>query len=108
MNKEDIVSQQVSGLDVRNVRMLESIIMSHQWLFQEQGLIEAIRFMWIIEYQLVSGQQLDCHEKKNQLSIMQKIEKITMEKKGDTFIQIVTIYYINLSISLFESLSPNT
>jgi len=29
--------------------MLESIIVSHQWLLQEQGLIEAIRFMWIIE-----------------------------------------------------------
>ena len=37
---------QVSGLDVR---MLESIIMSHQWLLQEQGLVEAIRFMWIIK-----------------------------------------------------------
>ena len=34
-----------SGLDIRNVRMLESIIMSHQWLLQEQGLVEAIRFM---------------------------------------------------------------
>jgi len=29
--------------------MLESIIMSHQWLLQEQGLVEAIRFMWIIK-----------------------------------------------------------
>ena len=35
---------QVSRLDVRNVRMLESIIMSHQWLLQEQGLVEATRF----------------------------------------------------------------
>ena len=29
---------QVSELDIRNVRILESIIMSHQWLLQEQGL----------------------------------------------------------------------
>jgi len=29
--------------------MLESIIMSHQWLLQEEGLIETIRFMWIIK-----------------------------------------------------------
>jgi len=29
--------------------MLESIIMNHQWLLHEQGLIEAIRFMWIIK-----------------------------------------------------------
>ena len=42
-------SYQVSGLGVRNVRMLESIIMSHQWLLQEQGLIKASRFMWIIK-----------------------------------------------------------
>jgi len=25
--------------------VLESIIMSHQWLLQEQGVVEAIRFM---------------------------------------------------------------
>jgi len=25
--------------------MLKSIIMNHQWLLQEQGLVEAIRFM---------------------------------------------------------------
>ena len=39
---------------------------------------------------------------------MQKMEKITLEKKGGTFTQIVTIYYINpsLSLSLSESLSP--
>ena len=36
---------QVSKLGVRNVRMLEYIIMSHQWLLQEQGFVEAIRFM---------------------------------------------------------------
>jgi len=29
--------------------MLEPITMSHQWLLQEQGLVEAIRFMWIIK-----------------------------------------------------------
>ena len=29
--------------------MLESIIVSHQWLLQEQALVEAIRFMWIIK-----------------------------------------------------------
>jgi len=29
--------------------MLESIIMSYQWLLQEQGLVQAIRFMWIIK-----------------------------------------------------------
>jgi len=29
--------------------MLESIIMSHQWLLQGQVLVKAIRFMWIIE-----------------------------------------------------------
>jgi len=29
--------------------MLETIIMSHQWLLQEQGLVEATRFMWIIK-----------------------------------------------------------
>jgi len=29
--------------------MLESIIMSLQWLLQEQGLIDAIRYMWIIK-----------------------------------------------------------
>jgi len=29
--------------------MLESIIMSHQWLLQEQGLVDAIIFMWIIK-----------------------------------------------------------
>jgi len=29
--------------------MLESIIMSHQWLLQEQSLVEAIRFIWIIK-----------------------------------------------------------
>jgi len=28
--------------------MLESIIMSHQWLLQEEGLVNAIRFMLII------------------------------------------------------------
>jgi len=39
---------------------------------------------------------------------MWKMENITMEKKGDTFAWIVTIYYINLSFSLSESLSPNT
>ena len=38
---------QVSKLVV-DVKMLKSIIMSHQWLLQEQGLIDAIRFMWII------------------------------------------------------------
>jgi len=36
------------------------------------------------------------------------MEKITMEKKGDTFTLIVTIYYISLSLSLSESLCPNT
>ena len=41
---------QVSGLDVINARMLESIIMSHQWFLHEQGLVEAIRFMWIIKW----------------------------------------------------------
>ena len=35
-------NQQVSELDVR---MLESIIISHQWLLQEQGLVETIKFM---------------------------------------------------------------
>ena len=30
---------------------------------------------------------------------MQKMQKITMEKKEDTFTQIVTIYYINISLS---------
>jgi len=29
--------------------MLESTIMSHQWLLQEQGFVEIIRFMWIIK-----------------------------------------------------------
>jgi len=29
--------------------MLESIIMSYQWLMQEQGLVDAPRFMWIIK-----------------------------------------------------------
>jgi len=29
--------------------VLESIIMSHQWLLQEQGQVEANRFMWIIK-----------------------------------------------------------
>jgi len=29
--------------------VLESIIMSHQWLLQEQDQVEAIRFMWIIK-----------------------------------------------------------
>jgi len=29
--------------------VLESIIMSHQWLLQEQDKVEAIRFMWIIK-----------------------------------------------------------
>jgi len=29
--------------------MLESIIMSHQWLLQDQGLVNDIRFMWIIK-----------------------------------------------------------
>jgi len=29
--------------------VLESIIMSHQWLLQEQGQVEAIRSMWIIK-----------------------------------------------------------
>ena len=41
--------KQVSGLDVRNVGMLESIIMRNQWLLQEQGLVEAIRFILIIK-----------------------------------------------------------
>jgi len=36
------------------------------------------------------------------------MEKITMEKKGDTFTYIVTIYYVNLSLSLSESVNPNT
>ena len=45
----EIKKKQVSKLDVRNVGMLESIIMSHPWLLQEQGLVEAIRFMWIIK-----------------------------------------------------------
>ena len=39
---------QVSLLVVR-FRMLESIIMNHQWLLQKQGLVEVIRFMWIIK-----------------------------------------------------------
>jgi len=29
--------------------VLESIIMSHQWLLQEQDQVEAIRFIWIIK-----------------------------------------------------------
>jgi len=33
--------------------------MSHQWLLQEQGLVEAIRFTWIINQMLeVSGYKL--------------------------------------------------
>jgi len=32
--------------------MLESIIMSHQWLLQEQGLVDVVRFMWIIKKRL--------------------------------------------------------
>ena len=31
------------------LEMLESIIMSHQWPWQKQGLVEAISFMWIIK-----------------------------------------------------------
>ena len=58
--------------------------------------------------QMVSGQQLDCNEKKKLAKHLQKMEKITMEKKGDAFTQIVTIYYINLSLSLSESLNSNT
>jgi len=29
--------------------VLESIIMCHQWLLQEQSQVGAIRFMWIIK-----------------------------------------------------------
>jgi len=29
--------------------MLESIIMNHQWLLQEQGLVDTIKFMLIIK-----------------------------------------------------------
>jgi len=29
--------------------MLEFIIMSYQWLLQEQDLVETTRFMWIIK-----------------------------------------------------------
>jgi len=29
--------------------MLEPIIFGHQWLLQEQGLVEATRFMWILK-----------------------------------------------------------
>jgi len=36
------------------------------------------------------------------------MEKITMEKKRDTFTWIVIIYYIKISLSLSESLSPTT
>ena len=36
------------------------------------------------------------------------MKKITIEKKGGTFTYIVTIYYINPSLSLSESLSPTT
>ena len=36
------------------------------------------------------------------------MEKITIEKKGCTFTLIVTIYYINPSLSLSESLSSTT
>jgi len=32
--------------------MLESIIMSHQWLLQEQDLVDAIIFIWIIKKSL--------------------------------------------------------
>jgi len=32
--------------------MLESIIMSHQWVLYEQGPVEAIRVIWIINQEL--------------------------------------------------------
>ena len=87
--------------------MLESIIMSHQWLLQEQGLCRGyqIHVDYQVSGQMVSGQ---IAMRRSQLSIMQKMEKITLEKKGGTFTQIVTIYYINPSLSLSESLSPTT
>jgi len=28
--------------------------MRHQWLLQEQGLFDAIRFMWVINQELIS------------------------------------------------------
>ena len=34
---------------------------------------------------------------------MQKMEKITIEKKGDTFTQIITLYYIKISLFRINS-----
>ena len=57
--------------------------------------------------QMVSGSQLDCHEKKK-LAKHHVKDGENYNEEGETFTQIVAIYYINLSLSLSESLSPNT
>ena len=87
--------------------MLESIIMSHQWLLQEQGQVEAIRFMWIIKYE-ASKLVVSCHKRKLAKHEKEIREKKTKRGKERTFHNLSLSITSTLTFQPCTTLSPIT
>ena len=74
----------LESYDVKSVR---SIFMNHQWLLQEQGQVEVIRFMWIIIKEVSKlVVVVSCHETKLAKHVKEVKEKKTRRGKERPFI----------------------